>query len=176
VRSLAHYISRSLNSKFQQPSSFRTEEGGNSDSLMDARCDYRVLLVGGSAFFNVQIHIFLTNIYLLSEVPGAAQVNSQPALNMFYFVNSFQKCALQLLEFQAPRFSWPRSKLHQNLPWTGGDVSAKFHQDRCRGLDFHLPSTYQPTKKHTSMFIHIDFRESYFWEYAFWKTTFGKIL
>jgi len=33
---------------------------------------------------------------------------------------------------------WGRgSYLHQNLPWTGGDVRAKFHQDWCRGLDFH---------------------------------------
>jgi len=23
------------------------------------------------------------------------------------------------------------------LTWTGGDVRAKFHQGRCRGLDFH---------------------------------------
>jgi len=29
------------------------------------------------------------------------------------------------------------SNLDQNLPWTGGDVCAKIHQDRCRGLDFH---------------------------------------
>jgi len=29
------------------------------------------------------------------------------------------------------------SNLDQNLPWTGGDVCAKFHQDRCRGLEFH---------------------------------------
>jgi len=29
------------------------------------------------------------------------------------------------------------SNLGQNLPWTGGDVCAKFHHDRCRGLDFH---------------------------------------
>jgi len=26
---------------------------------------------------------------------------------------------------------------HENLPWTGGDVCAKFHQDQFRGLDFH---------------------------------------
>jgi len=29
------------------------------------------------------------------------------------------------------------SNLHQNLPWTGKNVCAKFHQDRSRGLDFH---------------------------------------
>jgi len=29
------------------------------------------------------------------------------------------------------------SNLHRNLPWTGGDVRAKFHQDWYRGLDFH---------------------------------------
>jgi len=29
------------------------------------------------------------------------------------------------------------SNQHQNLPWTHGDVRGKFHQDSCRGLDFH---------------------------------------
>jgi len=44
------------------------------------------------------------------------------------------------------------SNLHENLFWTGGDVSGKFHQDRCRGLDFHKPSTYtnRQTNKQTS--------------------------
>jgi len=26
------------------------------------------------------------------------------------------------------------SNLHQNLPWTGGNLHAKFHQDRCAGV------------------------------------------
>jgi len=42
--------------------------------------------------------------------------------------------------------------LHQNLPWTSGDVRAKFHQDWCRGLDSHQPSTYQQTNKH--LYVH----------------------
>jgi len=43
----------------------------------------------------------------------------------------------------------PRSKLHRNLPWTGGDVCAKFYQDLYKGIDFHQPSTHQQTKKRT---------------------------
>jgi len=47
------------------------------------------------------------------------------------------------------------SNLHQNLPWTGGDVPAKFHQDPCRGLDFHWPSTYQHLYPHLYIYIYI---------------------
>jgi len=62
-------------------------------------------------------------IYLLAEGPGAARVNLQPAEHL-------KKCALQLLGFQAPQVQGVRglgSKLDQNLPWTGGNMRAKFH-------------------------------------------------
>jgi len=41
------------------------------------------------------------------------------------------------------------SNLHQNLPWTCGDGCPKFHQDPCKGMDFHYPSTHQQTYRQT---------------------------
>jgi len=49
------------------------------------------------------------------------------------------------------------SNLHQNLPWTGGDVCAKFHHYRCRGLDFHIPTDKQ-TNICRPIFINIEDR------------------
>jgi len=50
--------------------------------------------------------------------------------------------------------------LHQNLPWTGGDVLAKFHKDRCMGLDFilalHVP-TDQQTNRQTNICTPVPF-------------------
>jgi len=43
----------------------------------------------------------------------------------------------------------PGSKLYQNLPWTGGDMRAKFYQDPRRSLDCHKPSIYQQTYRQT---------------------------
>jgi len=50
------------------------------------------------------------------------------------------------------------SNLHQNLSWTSGDVRGKFHQDRCRGMDFHQPSTYQQANKQTTVrpFLYVE--------------------
>jgi len=84
-------------------------------------------------------------------------------LNIFCFENSFQKCVLQLLEFQAHQAKGDmgaRAKpLDQNLSWMGGDVCAKFHQDQCRGLDFtglalHIPTDI-PTDRQTSERLYI---------------------
>jgi len=63
----------------------------------------------------------------LADVPGAAWVYMQPAEHLL-FCKQFSKMCLQLLEFQGPmpkEVRVPGSKLHQNLPWTGGDVRAK---------------------------------------------------
>jgi len=69
-------------------------------------------------------------IYILAEVPDAAQVNLQPAEHLKNLSFSFQG-------FKPPRPRGRGSNLHQNLPWIGGVVRGKFHQDWCRGLDFH---------------------------------------
>jgi len=69
----------------------------------------------------------------IAEVPGASRVDLQPA-------DHLKKCVLQLLGFQVNEAQGVRgrgSNLDQNLPWTGGCVCAKFHQDGCSGLDFH---------------------------------------
>jgi len=67
-------------------------------------------------------------ICLLAEVPCSSQVNLQPAEHLC-FVNSFQKCVFQLIRFQAHQAQAGEgagANLHQNLPWTCGDVLAKF--------------------------------------------------
>jgi len=70
-------------------------------------------------------------IAYLAEVPGTAWVNMQPAEHLYS--SGFRVSALL-----GPGVGGVGgSNLHQNLPWTGGDVRGKFHQDRCRGLDFH---------------------------------------
>jgi len=65
----------------------------------------------------------------LAEVPGAAQVNMQPAEHL---------CpCFRVSTSPGPGVGGGMSNLHQNLFWAGGDVCAIFHQDQCRGLDFH---------------------------------------
>jgi len=81
--------------------------------------------------------------FKLAEVPGAAWVNMQPAEHLC--PSGFRDSGPQAQGWEGG------SNLHQNLPWTGRNVRVKFHQDRCRGLDFHLPSTYQQTDKQTSV-------------------------
>jgi len=91
----------------------------------------------------------MVSFYLFeAEVPEPARVS---LLNILCFVNSFQKMfpsALSVLGSPGPDGRGQGSNLHENLPWTGGDVGAKFHPDRCRGLDFQWPSTYQQRDKH----------------------------
>jgi len=76
----------------------------------------------------------------LAEVPGAARVNYQPAERIL-FCKQFSKMCPSTLSILAPpgpgEGGRRGSNLHQNLPWTDGDVPAKFYPDRCRGLDFH---------------------------------------
>jgi len=45
--------------------------------------------------------------------------------------------ALSVLGSQAQGERVGALNLHQNVQWIGGDVRAKFHQDQCKGLDFH---------------------------------------
>jgi len=88
---------------------------------------------------------------LLAEVPGAARVNLKPAEHLLLCKHFFG--------FQAPQAQmWEGwgSNLHQNLPWTGGGMRAKFHQDLCRGLDFCLPSTYQQTNRDLYAHLYIE--------------------
>jgi len=80
-------------------------------------------------------------IFLPAEVPVAARVDLQPAEHILFY----KKCVLQLIGFQAPR---PRRGEGAGSYWTGVDVRPKFHPDQCRGLDIHLPSTYQQRNKH----------------------------
>jgi len=69
-------------------------------------------------------------ILLLAEVPGAARVNMQPAEHLC-------PSGFRVSGPPGPGVLGGVSNLHQNLPWTGRNVLAKFHQDQCRGLDFH---------------------------------------
>jgi len=79
--------------------------------------------------------------YQLAEVPSAARVNLQPAEHHWFCKQFSKMCpsAFRVSVPQGPDGGGGRgqgSNLHQNLPWTGGDVCAKFHQAWCRGLDF----------------------------------------
>jgi len=91
-----------------------------------------------------------------AEVPGAARVNLQLA-ELLLFCKQFSKMCPSAFRVSGPQSQgWsrgPRLKLHQNLPWTGGDVHAKYYQDLSSGLDFHLPSMYQQTYTHIYIFI-----------------------
>jgi len=82
-------------------------------------------------------------IFKLAEVPGVAWVSLRHA-ECLLFCKQFSNMRPSALEVRGPG-----SKLHQNLPWTGGDVRAKFNQNLCRGMDFHLPITCQQTDKQT---------------------------
>jgi len=76
-------------------------------------------------------------ITLLAEVPGAARVNLQPVEHLLFCNQFTNMCpsAFSILGPPGPRGRGWWSNLHQNLPWTGGDMLVKFHHDRCRGLD-----------------------------------------
>jgi len=44
---------------------------------------------------------------------------------------------------------------HQNLPWTGGDVCAKFYQDQCRLQGFGFPlALHIPTDRQTNKHLY----------------------
>jgi len=72
-------------------------------------------------------------------------------LNIFCFVNSFQKC----VEFQALGGEGTGIKTAPKLSLVRWDVCAKFYQDPCRGLGFHYLSTYQQTNICVPIFIYV---------------------
>jgi len=88
------------------------------------------------------VHQFIpwSFLFFIAEVPGAARVYLQPAEHHLFFKQFSKKCPSVFRVSGPQRPRWGRgqgSNLHQNLSWTGRDVCAKFHQDWCRGLDFH---------------------------------------
>jgi len=81
-------------------------------------------------------------ILKLAEIPGAALVNLQPVEHLLFCKQFSNMCpsAFSILGPPGPGGEGGRgqgSNMHQNLPWTGGDMLVKFHHVRCRGLDFH---------------------------------------
>jgi len=93
-------------------------------------------------------------IHKLAEVPGAARVNLQPA-GQLLFCKQFS--AFSFLGPPGPGGRGQESNQHQNLPWTGGDMRAKFHHDRCRKfpLAIHIPTDRQ-TDKQTSVHLFLN--------------------
>jgi len=92
-------------------------------------------------------------IFLLAEVPGAGWVNLQPTEHL-------KNVSLSLKGFKPPQAQGEGGRGKTCTKTFLGQVGM-FHRDRCRGLDFHWPSTYQQTNKQTSVcsFIYIYFHE-----------------
>jgi len=93
-------------------------------------------------------------IQLLAEVPSGLICN---LLNIICFVNSFQKCVLQLLGFQVPEAQtggggggWDKTCTKTSLGHVG------MCAQNCRGLDFQQPSSYQQTNRqiNINLFTH----------------------
>jgi len=63
----------------------------------------------------------------------------EPAKHLLFCkqVSKMSASDLNILGPPGPGREGAGSNLCKNLPWTGGDVCAKFPEVRCRGLDFH---------------------------------------
>jgi len=82
---------------------------------------------------------FSIHYLLFAELPGAARVNLQPCEHTFCFVNSFQKCVLQLLGFQASIAQTEKGgiKVTPKPFLDRWGCACKISLRSCRGLDFH---------------------------------------
>jgi len=104
-----------------------------------------------------KIYLKCMFIIVLAELPGATWVNLQPAEHLLFGKQFSKICpsAYSVLGHQVQGVRGRGSNLHQNVPWTGGDMHAKFHEDLCRGLDFHYRSAYQQTNRHLYAHLYI---------------------
>jgi len=80
---------------------------------------------------------FARLILLWLRDPALARVNLQPAQHILFRKQFSKMCHTAFSVSGHPRPRGLGSKLHQNVPQTGGDGCVKFYQDTCRSLDFH---------------------------------------
>jgi len=104
------------------------KEDNNQLSLIKFWQFFNPISAPRQKFKNLVGNLFGINILIQAEVPGWTS---------FVFKQFSKMCPSAISILGPPGPGGRGSNLHQNLPWTGGDICAKFHYDRCRGLDFH---------------------------------------
>jgi len=74
------------------------------------------------------------------------------------FYKEFSKMLSSAFSILGPRGLWRGSNLYQNLPWIGGDVCAKLHQDWCRvWISISPPHTNRQTDEQTDKHLYAHF-------------------